>query len=138
VAQQYSVTYQTIGDGCRRRLGLHDISNLYELLAAWAKGDARPLLRQLKEHSVDAAHADIDAFFAAIPSGVSSHREPLLISAPREETETVSFRLSATDARLLRVLAELERSSVGEVAARMVALSVREQIKVAAQELLQA
>ena len=53
VARLNSVTYQTIGDGCRRRLRLKDINELYELLAAWVKGDSRGLVQQLKQRLKD-------------------------------------------------------------------------------------
>jgi hypothetical protein len=130
VAKEHAVTYQTIGDGCRRRLRLTEINQLYELLAAWVKGDPRGLVRQLKENSDPVAGADIDQFFASGdgPSSPVETRKPSLKAPSREESETFSFRLPAPDARMLKALAELEGVSVGELTAREVAVAVRDRI----------
>ena len=54
------------------------------------------------------------------------------MSAPKDHSETVSFRLQACDARMVRALAELEGISVGEITAPVVAAAVRERMKVVA------
>jgi len=64
VAENTAVTYQTIGDACRRRLGLKKIDELYGLLERWVGGDAMPLATKLKIASAPPVHAAIDAFFA--------------------------------------------------------------------------
>lgn len=132
VANAHSVFYQTIGDGCRKRLRLSNIREFHELLAAWVKGDARGLVRQLKENSDPSAHAEIDQFFSGgqpAPTQISkaSPKGPL-----RNETETFSFRLPERDARMLKALAELEGVSVGELTARVVSAAVRNRMKVLA------
>ena len=138
VAKNYSVTYQTIGDGCRRRLELSNINELYEMLSAWVGGEPRALLHQLKEHSDPAAHADIDRFFSG-GGGPSPHvetKKPSPKAPSREESETFSFRLPAPDARMLKALAELEGVSVGELTAREVTVVVRARMTVVARGIM--
>jgi len=136
VARNYSVTYQTIGDGCRRRLALNNINELYEILSAWVRGEPRALIHQLKEHSDTAAHSEIDKFFATAEPTALPGPKPSVMGAPKDEPETVSFRLQVRDARMLRALAELEGVSVGELTARVVSATVRERMKVVARELI--
>lgn len=136
VAENYSVTYQTIGDGCRRRLELSNINELFEMLSAWVSGDPRALLHQLKRHSDPADHREIDGFFSATEPITSSKSKPSDTSSLKDETETVSFRLLARDARLLRALAELDGVSVGALTASVVSSAVRERMKVVARELI--
>ncbi len=135
VANNYRVTYQTIGDGCRRRLEL-TANEPHEMLLAWIRGEPRPLLCQLKKYSDPAAHSEIDKFFSTTEPPTSPKPKPSVMSPPRDESEAVSFRLHAHDARLLRALAELEGVSVGELTARVVSASVRERMKVVARELI--
>jgi len=136
VAKHYSVTYQTIGDGCRRRLELTNINELYEMLSAWMRGEPRILLHQLKKHSDPVTHSEIDKFFSTTEPTTSPKPKPSVMSAPKDESEAMSFRLQAHDARLLRALAELEGVSVGELTARVVSAAVRERMKVVARELI--
>jgi hypothetical protein len=132
VAKDHSVTYQTIGDGCRRRLGLTNINDLHEMLSAWVRGEPSALLHQLQRHSDPAIHSEIDKFFSTTTLTVSTKLKPSVMSAPRDESETVSFRLKARDARSLRALAALEGIPVGEFTARVVSLAVQEQMEVVA------
>lgn len=132
VAEDHSVTYQTIGDGCRRRLELTSINKLYEMLTAWVHGEPSHLLHQLKEHADPAAHPEIDKFFLATESISSTKPGLSVMPAARDESETVSFRLKAHDARALRALAELEGISVGEITGRIVVSAVRDRMKIVA------
>ncbi len=132
VAIAHSVTYQNIGDGCRRRLRLNDISEFHELLAAWVKGDARGLVRQLKENSDSSAHSEIDQFFSGVQPAPTENRKASSKGTSHNETETLSFRLLPRDARMLKALAELEGVSVGELTARVVSAAVRDRMTVVA------
>ncbi len=132
VADAHSVTYQTVGDGCRRRLGLNNISELYELLAAWVKGDSRGLVRQLKESSDSESHAEIEQFFSGGDAVPSEIRKASPKTPSHDETETFQFRLAERDARMLRALAELEGISAPEIIARTVTAAVRDRMAVIA------
>lgn len=136
VAKNHDVTYQTIGDGCRRRLRLTEINELYELLDAWVNGNPSGLVRQLKDNSDPAAHADIEQFFSSGPSSTIDTKKSSLKTPLREDSETFSFRLPAPDARMLKALAELEGVSVGELTAREVATAVRDRMTVVARRIM--
>lgn len=129
VAQSYSVTYQTIGDGCRRRLRLNDISELFALLSAWLQGDPNRLVHQLKVNSESSAHAEIDRFFTEGTVVTSQKQKAPIKALASNDFETISFRLLRNDARMLRALAELEGVSVGVVIGGLISESVRPRIK---------
>ena len=133
VAKSFSVTYQTIGDGCRRRLELTNINELYEMLSAWVRGESRALLHQLKKHSDPAAHAEIEKFFSMTERTTPPSPKASFISASKGESVAVSLRLEARDARLFRALTELEGD---EVAASVVSAAVRERMKIVARRLI--
>ena len=135
VAKNYSVAYQTIGDLCRRRLEL-TANELNEMLSAWVRGEPRTLLHQLKKHSDPVAHSEIDTFFSTTEPPTSLKPKPSVMSAPKSESEAVSFHLEVHDARLLRALAELEGVSVDALTGRVVSAAVRERMKVVARELI--
>ena len=63
VSNRHRVTYQTIGDLCRRRLALSDIGQFMDLLGRWLRGDSEPLRRKIKHQSGPNAHQAIDRFF---------------------------------------------------------------------------
>lgn len=135
VAAMYSVTYQTIGDGCRRRLDLANINELYDMLSVWVeRGEPRTLVHQLKKHSDPVSHAEIDRFFSTAEPTTSSKEKPLVHCGSKDESEPISFRLNETDARLLRALAELEGISANELTARVVSTAVRDRMKIVARE----
>jgi len=126
-------TETTVRDACVRRLGLNHTRDFYELLRAWMGGDARPLLRLLKEHSHPRDHGDIDSCLA-MP--VPPKHESSAAVARQDEPETVSFRLHAQDARSLRAVAAYEGVSQGELLAALVTAALRERVEVGERRLV--
>lgn len=70
VSSRHQVRYQTIGDLCRRRLGLADMDGFVALLTQWLAGDRAPLQQRILQHSESAARAMVDDYF-------SGERSPL-------------------------------------------------------------
>jgi hypothetical protein len=136
VAQRHEIAYQTVGDGCRRRLGLNNINELYELLSAWVRGDSGGLIRQLKAKADSSTHAEIDQFFATIGSSTPLNQNVSIKDGTADEAEIVPLRLCVRDARMLRALAELAGTSAGELAAAVIVPHVRERMKTVARELV--
>ena len=137
VAQEYGVTYQTIGDGCRRRLKLNDVGQLHSLLQRWMEGDPHGLIEVLKGNTDSHNHEEIDRFFRTPPT-VSNHSEkygPVQINATR--AETFSFQLPKKDARILRATSEISGTPVPEMLTQIVSKSIREKIKEMAHEIIQ-
>ncbi len=129
VASHYSVTYQTIGDGCRRRLKLDEISQLYGLLENWMQGDSKGLCSQLTENSDPNAHPEIESFFSKAGSYLGSTSTEPVASITEQKGEPFTFRLSDTDARMLRALAEIEGSSPSQLVADIVQEAVQKKMK---------
>lgn len=133
VADRHAVTYQTIGDGCRRRLNLGEIRELYDLLQHWVDGDPRPLMKQLKGASDPSAHQEIADFFVAGSKAGGEQGSP---AVPEARFATFSFQLRERDARMLRALAEIEGMSPPELIGGLVASAVAERMKRVAQNML--
>ncbi len=126
IADRYSVTYQTIGDGCRRRLNLNDISELYLLLEEWLNGNPNNLIAQLKEQSGPNSHHGIDSFFNKFDSN-EAPAGPIL--SKDDQTETFPFRLPLSEARLLRALSDIEGSSPPELIGKIMQQAVKQKMK---------
>lgn len=104
------------------------------MLSAWVSGESRVLVHQLKKHSDPAAHAEIEKLLS--PSDVTTtpmSRSPVAAGVSREEFVSVSLRLQARDARLLRALGELEGE---EAVTNAVSVAVRDRMKVVARTLI--
>ncbi|MBI5394813.1 MAG: hypothetical protein HZA91_05895 [Verrucomicrobia bacterium] len=129
VADKYSVTYQNIGDGCRRRLRLNDIHEFFGLLAEWMRDNPAKLANQLKSNAVSATHRQITDFFVMFPA--VSERSPREGSGVMVEAETESFsvRLPKRISRMLRALSELKGKPAAEMIKDIIATEVEERMK---------
>ena len=134
VAEQYGVTYQTIGDGCRRRLRLNEINELYVLLELWMKGDSRPLARQLRAVSESSSHDVIESFFGFTNTGPERPLRDLENETTEAEFDIFSFRLPKREARLLRALSELKGVSVPNYLALVVGSAAQKEMARIARE----
>jgi len=63
VSVRHDVKYQTIGDLCRRSLGLERIHDFYDLLDEWITGDPTPLKSLLEKHTRPSDHHIIADYF---------------------------------------------------------------------------
>lgn len=133
VADGYGLRYQTIGDGCRRRLGLTNVGELYALLTAWMQGNPRGLVHQLTEYSDPSVHEEIREFFSSDYSPLEDNHAAPLEKPAADETEVFQFRLRVDDARMLKALAELEGTSASELIANMLSSTVRDRMTAVAQ-----
>ena len=136
VAEAHSVRYQTIGDACRRRFGLKDIDELYELLAAWVKGNSHGLVHQVKENSNSTFHVEIDQFFSCRDAASPEAKKTSSRSSIHDETEIFQFRLPKRNARMLKALAELEGISAPELIAQTISVAVRDRMAVVARGII--
>ena len=136
VADGHAVTYQTIGDGCRRRLKLNNIRELYALLARWMEGDSEPLAKQLKAASDPSAHNDITEFFGSSATFSVAGGWKARPATSDSRFDTFSLRLPERDARMARALAELEGVSTSELLSQLVGFAVAEKMKLVAQAIL--
>lgn len=137
VAQKYGITYQTIGDGCRRRLKLNDVGQLYSLLQRWVEGDPHGLIAVLKGNTNSHNHEEIERFFRTPPAVPNQSEKYGPVQTNSIRTETFSFQLPEKDARILRATSEISGTGVPEMLAQIVSKSIRDRMKELAREITQ-
>lgn len=125
VADYYGVTYQTIGDGCRRRLGLGTIDEFHILLDKWFGGDHGPLCSVLMRTSEAQNHRHILCFFA---DGNPEEAEELVDKPQPGSNGEITVQISERDNAKLEVLADIAGVSRIELAAKLLATSITEKI----------
>ncbi|MGO9175534.1 MAG: hypothetical protein ACLPT6_10960 [Desulfobaccales bacterium] len=83
VSIKYDITYQTIEDGYRRRLGLRNIHEFQIMLEEWMKGDPKSLINILTIHTDNINHMRIHEFFEGDKTQISNDKtemkKPILI-----------------------------------------------------------
>lgn len=98
-SHEYDVTYQTIGDGCRRRLGLVELSQFIDMVDRWIKGDSTQLAACIASHTQKTNLAVIERFFH------SGEKPGGLVSTPNAST---SPKLDEVREKKLAALQQLE------------------------------
>ena len=128
VAREAGVTYQTIGDACRRRLALKNITEFKDLVCSFVEdSNAEPLRNCLRRSSQRAARPVIDRYFReSLKSGSQSGLSP---TKPPLDFEPLTLQLSRRDARLLRAVAELEGIPSDDLAVKLVAEAARTKMR---------
>lgn len=112
IAHRYSVRYQTVADGCRRRLNLDNVEEFIKLLSEWLAGKALPLKELLINNIGELDEYKVENFFDQ-PAPVSTSK--VVTSRNVEGTfEVVTFKAPRNIMSQLRVLAEVEEKSVQE------------------------
>lgn len=135
VAKESDVRYQTIGDGCRRRLGLVDMSEFHRLAEDWLRGNSAPLITVLKTNSDRSAASRIEAFFTR--SGRTGNGDQKAAAVPRSAPSQSSgpspviITLEDADARMLRVLAQLEDREPDAVGVELLRAGMRDRLRAA-------
>lgn len=108
VSKRLGISYQTIEDLCRRRLGLDDIGQFHALIRLWIDNDSKEIERLLKQQSVSAAHHLIDQFFAESTGHATSTRDRSFdVDRGRDGR---SLTVENLDGETLAVLAERARA----------------------------
>jgi len=130
VADEYSVAYQTIGDGCRRRLGLSNMGEFNKLIKDHVNGNSVKLMELLETHTDSLKHDKIKRFF--LDEGQA--KEASIKITDRHDNaelkqEAITFRLDRESVRKLKALAELEGLSVAAWLAGMTKRIVDEKLK---------
>jgi hypothetical protein len=133
VAKESNVRYQTIGDGCRRRLGLTDMSEFHRLLEDWLRGDGSRLASTIKKNSSRVAHSRIDRFFDGSSSATAANGSVMSTPATARGANSKPLRitLNDVDARMLRVLAQLEDREPERLAVELLTGVTRDRLRAA-------
>jgi hypothetical protein len=124
VSQEYGVAYQTIGDACRRRLGLDNVSDFKEMLRSALEGDPTDLQNLLLRKTSPSYHEKINSFFSNLKKGE-------LVSKPRSSDAVVSYtiHLKKNDSDVLRALAELLGDKPEKILSEVAVDAIKERMK---------
>lgn len=103
VSEEYGIAYQTVGDACRRRLGLDDIAQFKIMLKTCLEGDPiqlRDLLLRKNSHY----HDKINAFFIRFKNDGNAQK----IKEENPDTFiSYNVQLRKNDSDVLRALAQI-------------------------------
>ncbi len=113
IAQRYSVRYQTIADGCRRRLNLDTVEVFIGLLREWLGGNPRQIKALLIKNISERDEYKVENFFDHNSPAPSTQLIPNARNV-EEAAEVISFKISRNLASQLRALAESENKNLPE------------------------
>ncbi len=132
VCQEYGVAYQTIGDGCRRRLGLADISEFKRMLQAALEGDPSQLRELLLHRASRSYHDRINDFFAGLAKSEAMAEVKL-----KEQDVSISYTIQLTkiDADVLKALSHLLGGKPEQILADVAVQAIKERMKKAVSQL---
>jgi hypothetical protein len=111
ISHKYAVTYQTIADGCRRRLNLDNINEFMSMLTEWTQGNPRRLKELLLKNTEKLDDYRVSNFFNN-NNIVSSSTNAEQSSKVEDTFETITFKIPHKVATQLRTLAEAEGNSI--------------------------
>ena len=131
-AKYYNVSYQTIGDACRRRLELDSISEFFKLLNKWLHGDADPLIGQIKKNTSEFNHYYVDEFFK---SSINNDEAIKKVTGINDFIE-YRVKISLKESRMLKALAELEGKNVLIYLNELLSQAVKNNFKKVTQSIL--
>jgi hypothetical protein len=132
VSQEYGIAYQTIGDACRRRLGLDHVGEFKTMLKACFEGDPSQLRDVLMRKNSQFYHDKINNFFFKLKNGEATTE----IKAEKPDifvTYTVQLRKSDSD--ILKALAQLLSGEPEEVLVDVVVEAIKDRMKKAVSQL---
>jgi len=130
VSKEYGIAYQTIGDACRRRLGLDHVGDFKTMLKAALEGNSIDLRNLILRKTPPSYHKRIDEFFSNLKNG------GVITKAPTSDTfVSYTVRLRKSDSDVLRALAELSGGKPEEILAEVAVGAVKERMKKAVNQL---
>jgi hypothetical protein len=132
VSQEYSVAYQTIGDGCRRRLGLSDISEFKRMLQSALEGDPIQLRELLMQNTSRSYHDRINDFFSELGNGVA---KPGFKTKEQDILISYSIHLRKNDSDILKALAQLLGGKPEQILADVAVEAIKDRMKKAVSQL---
>jgi len=110
IAHKYSLRYQTIADGCRRRLNLDNVNEFMGLLTEWLGGNPRPLKDLLIKNIGQIDEYKVENFFDHSVTTFST--KDVIAREVEEAYDVITFKTPRNIASQLRALAEAENQSV--------------------------
>ncbi|KKL90106.1 hypothetical protein LCGC14_1907990 [marine sediment metagenome] len=132
VSQEYGIRYQTIGDACRRRLGLKHIGEFKAMLKASFEGDTNKLRDVLLSKTSRFYHDRINDFFSKFTN--------IRATTEVEEKEPDTFvpytvKLRKRDSDVLIALAQLSGGQPEEILLEASVEAIKDRMKKAVNKL---
>ncbi|MDO8445143.1 MAG: hypothetical protein Q7T53_03400 [Deltaproteobacteria bacterium] len=132
VSQEYKIAYQTIGDACRRRLGLDHVGEFKTMLKACLEGDPTQLRDVLMRKTSRFYHDKINDFFHKLRNGGAATE----IKAKKIDTFVpYTVQLKKSDSDILKALAQLLSGEPEEVLADVAVEAIKDRMKKAVNQL---
>lgn len=130
VSKEYGIAYQTIGDACRRRLGLEHVGDFKAILKTALEGDSGDLRNVILRKTPSSYYKRINDFFSNLKNGE-------VISKPPTSDTFVSYtiQLRKSDSDVLRALAELLGGKPDKILAEVAVAAIKERMKKAVNQL---
>lgn len=123
VAEKYGVSYQTIADGCRRRLDLDNISEFHDLIKRWLNEDSKSLIKLLKSKSYPNCHNEILQFFN------TSEKQNVVQINKDLNNENFTFKLPTKEAKILKALADINDEEISIFLTNLVSVAIKSKFK---------
>jgi hypothetical protein len=124
VAQEYRIAYQTIGDACRRRLGLDNVGEFKTMLRATLEGNPSDLRHLILRKTSTSYHSRINDFFSEIKYDKTT-------SEPKQPDTFVTYtvQLRKTDSDILKALSQLLGNQPEEILVKVAVEAIKERMK---------
>jgi len=133
VSQEYHVAYQTIGDACRRRLGLDHVGEFKTMLKSSLEGDPSQLRDLLLRNTSHFYHVQIDDFFSRLKNNGTKSK---IVAPKKPETFiTYTIQLRKSDSDILMALAQLLGGQPEEVFVDVAVEAIKDRMKNAVNQL---
>lgn len=126
VRQEYNVAYQTIGDGCRRRLGLDDIGEFKRMLQTALEGNPSQLRDLLLRKTSQSYHDKINDFFSKLAKGESISETK---TKEMDPPITYTIKLRKSDSDILLALAQLLGGKPEQILSDVTVEAIKERMK---------
>jgi hypothetical protein len=121
IASRYSVRYQTIADGCSRRLNLDTVEVFIGLLSQWLSGNGNQLKALLIKNISELDEYKVENFFDHNrPSTPPSTHPPLTSRKVEEATDAITLKISRNLVGQLRALAEAENKNLPDFVSNII------------------
>jgi hypothetical protein len=132
VRQEYGVAYQTIGDACRRRLGLDHVDEFKTMLKSSLEGDPSQLRDLLLRNTAQFYHDRIDDFFSKLKNGGPTSK---FVARKPDMFVTYTVQLRKGDSDVLRALAQLLGGQPEEIFVEIAVEALKDRMKKAVNQL---
>jgi hypothetical protein len=132
VSQEYKIAYQTIGDACRRRLGLDHIGEFTSVLKSCFDGDPSQLRDILMSKTSRSYHDKINDFFSRLKNVEKTNE---MKSKKPETFVPYTVHLKQSDSDILKALAQLLSGKPEEILADVAVEAIKDRMKKAVNQL---